>query len=111
MYRYTCKYTHEDGTTEFWKAKICPMRMSSSIYEAEITARGTTLDVLIGDYRHGRFICIPDINVGCPLSRYDDLFWNIERLSVQMNTIDAVTVACGVKVLMEQVEIARNNLT
>lgn len=41
--------------------------------------------------------CIPDIDVGCPISSMSDIFWNWERLSGQMDAVDAATVACGLK--------------
>ena len=56
-----------------------------------------------------RYERIPDFNIGYPLSRYVDLLWNIECLSAQMNTIDAITVASDVRVLMGQVEAAKEN--
>lgn len=45
MYRYIFTCVHEDGTKEFWKASISLMIKRASLYEAEITVRGTTLDV------------------------------------------------------------------
>lgn len=62
-----------------------------------IHGRGSRMDTIIGRYRIGLYVCIPDINVGCPISSMSDFFWNRERLSEQMNQTDAVTVAWVLK--------------
>ena len=48
--------------------------------------------VLLGECSDGNFICIPGIDVGCPLASLTDVFWNSERLSQIMNPVDAETV-------------------
>lgn len=65
--------------------------------ELMIYGRGSRMDTIIGRYRIGLYVCIPDINVGCPISSMSDFFWNRERLSGQMNQTDAVTVAWALK--------------
>ena len=50
---------------------------------------------------NGNFICILEINVGCPLSNWDDIFWNMERLSQLMNPVDAATVVYGIRALAD----------
>lgn len=65
--------------------------------ELMIYGRGSRMDTIIGRYRIGLYVCIPDINVGCPISSMSDFFWNRERLSEQMNQTDAVTVAWALK--------------
>lgn len=65
--------------------------------ELMIYGRGSCMDTIIGRYQNGLYLCIPDINVGCPLSSMSDLFWNRQRMSEQMNTTDAVTVAYALK--------------
>lgn len=87
---------------EKWKGEAEILRVNYRMVEAQIEGRLTRLTVLIGVYQYGHFICIPDINVGCPLSEWHDLFWNTERLSMQMNHVDAITVATGVKAVMEK---------
>ena len=42
--------------------------------------------------KNRNFICIPGIDVGCPLAGLTDVFWNSERLSQIMNPVDAETV-------------------
>ena len=100
MKEFVCRHTYEDGETMEWTGTVTPVRKSAGITEAEIRGRGSGFTVIVGEYTHGRFLCIPAVNVGCPMSRWDDVFWNRERLASLMNETDAVTVAYGVKTLM-----------
>ena len=88
MKEFVCRHTYGDGETMEWTGTVTPVRRSAGITE------------IIGEYTHGRFLCIPAVNVGCPMPRWDDVFWNRERLASLMNETDAVTVAYGVKTLM-----------
>lgn len=100
MKRFICRYTYANGEEDTWSGTVRLIRENSGMVEAFVSGRSTGLAILIGTYENGHFICIPDINVGCPLStHWDDLFWNIEHLSKLMNETDAVTVACAVKEL------------
>ena len=76
------------------------IRETPNVVEAMVEARGTHMDVIIGSYFSGHFICIPNINVGCSLSTWwDDIFWKAELLSGMMNKVDAVTASYAVKAL------------
>ncbi len=74
---------------------------SHSVCMAELLVYGreSCIDAVIGKYMSGQYICIPDIDTGCPLSRLSDIFWNRERLSVHMNETDAATVAHALRAL------------
>ena len=100
MKEFICEHTYSDGETASWTGTVTPIRRTAVTSEAEIRGRGSCFTVIVGEYAYGRFLCIPDLNVGCPMSRWDDLFWNQERLSGLMNETDAVTVSAGVKALM-----------
>lgn len=50
-------------------------------YEMEVTALGSCFHILIGKYRYGNFICIPNWGIGTELSGLGDSFWNYENLS------------------------------
>lgn len=90
-----------DAGERRWRGelKVC----GHGMYMAEliIYGRGSCMNVLIGKYRSGQYICIPDIDVGCPLSRLSDVFWNKQRLSAHMQEADAVTVTYALKALSE----------
>ena len=88
-------------TQERWPGVAQVIRETPNVVEAMVEARGTHLDVIVGKYYGGNFICIPNIDVGCSLSTWwDDIFWNTEKLSSRKNEVDAVTAAYAVKALM-----------
>ena len=66
--------------------------------EMNVNGRSGSFTVLLGSYRNKEhYICIPDLDVGCPLSfDLQDIRWNSERLGRHMNRIDAITVASAV---------------
>ena len=101
MKEFVCRHTYDDGEKAEWTGTVTPIRSTVDMRVAEIKGRGSSFTVIAGEYPYGDFLCIPEINVGCPLSRWDDLFWNQERLFSLMNETDAVTISYGVKALME----------
>lgn len=80
-----------------WTGQAEIVFQTADTAELIIYGRGSRLDTLIGRYRFGLYVCIPDMNVGCHISSMSDFFWNWERLSEQMNQTDAVTVAWALK--------------
>lgn len=91
-----------------WTGQVGIAIQTADTVELIIHGRGSRMDAIIGKYRTGLYICIPDINVGCPISSMSDFFWNRERLSEQMNQTDAVTVACALKAAASYWGIFRN---
>lgn len=86
----------KDGSRkETWTGELHLLRGGSGQYEAEINGRGTYFHILAGRHKYGNYLCIPNHDVGCELSRFSDIFWNEERLSRLMRKVDAVTVAAG----------------
>ncbi len=108
MKKYKCSCTYEDGETAAWESTVTLVRATKDQVEADIEGRGSSFRAVIGSYQYGHFICIPTIDVGCPLAGWNDVFWNRERLSKQMNITDAVTVAYGIKTIMLELEKKRN---
>ncbi len=90
-----------------WEGEIIPIQLSKEPYEVEINARDSWFHVLIGHHCYGRFICIPNWNVGTEMSSFEDVFWNRERLEqyTKLNRVDASSVACGLAALAEHFEI------
>lgn len=84
-----------------WDGEIKITRRSLNMAEFIIYGRSSCINGIVGKYMSGQYICIPDIDVGCALSRLSDTFWNKERLSSHMHEVDAVTVACALKTLSE----------
>ena len=102
MQEFICTHTYEDGEKARWTGTVTPIRRTATMTEAEISGRGSSFTVIAGSYSGGHFLCIPALDVGCPMAGWDDLLWNRERLSGLMNETDAATVAAGVKALMTE---------
>lgn len=96
-YYYKCTM-EEDGRMVSWTASIDTLRMTASgQYEAEINGRGTYFHVIAGRHKYGRFLCIPNHDIGCELADFSDIRWTVERLSMHpIGKVDAVTVAAGI---------------
>ncbi|MGE5631599.1 MAG: DUF6618 family protein [Caulobacteraceae bacterium] len=81
---------------EEWPATITKLINHGSHYEMQISSR-SSITVIFGDTLRGGFCCIPGDNAGCELAGYNDLFWNLERITAAMkNKVDAVTVAFAI---------------
>ena len=90
-----------------WEGEIIPIQILEEPYEIEISARDSWFHVLIGNHRYGRFICIPNWNVGTEMASYEDVVWNRERLEqyTKLSKVDASSVACGLAALAEYFDI------
>lgn len=81
-----------------WLGTITTMISHGSHYEIHVQSR-SALVFLIGHYAYGGFISIPAFNAGCDLAGYGDYFWNCERLTRTIGSVDAITVAQAIRVL------------
>ncbi|MFW5670001.1 MAG: DUF6618 family protein [Acetivibrio ethanolgignens] len=59
-----------------WKVEIQFLHQNGSTIEIEINGRGTYFHVIVGRHRYGKYICIPNHDIGCEQSYYSDIFWN-----------------------------------
>ena len=99
---FQCTGPAEWGADErSWSGEIKMTRRSINMVEFMIHGRSSCMNGGVGKYMSGQYICIPDIDVGCPLSRLPDTFWNKERLCAHMREVDAVTVTYALKALSE----------
>ena len=80
-----------------WSGIITNLKGSARQCEFEVQSRGSYYHVIIGKHDYGHYVCVPNWNVGCELADYSDLFWNTERLSKQLRTADAITVATAIR--------------
>lgn len=48
--------------------------------EIEVQANGWTFHVLTGEHTYGRYICIPNWDIGTEFAGPDEMYWNNERL-------------------------------
>lgn len=91
-----------------WIGRVYVTRHMLGSMELEIHGKYSIMAAVIGNYRNGWYICIPDIDVGCPISRLNDTFWNRERLSRHMPLCDAISVTEALNTLAESEEIVEN---
>ena len=97
---FVCTSPAEGGAREErWQGEVKVRNCGKDTAELVIYGRDSCINAVIGKYMSGQYICIPDIDTGCPLSRLSDLFWNKERLSAHMNKADAITVAHALRAL------------
>ena len=89
----------EGESEEKWLGEVVVKNHSMFMAELLIYGRYSCINAVIGKYMSGQYICMPDIDTGCPLSSLSDIFWNRERLSAHMNETDAVTVAHALRAL------------
>lgn len=97
---YIC-YHQTEKRKQQWTGHLDIHHISDKIFELEITGRGSHFYAIVGNHSYGNFICIPCHEVGSELASLSDVFWNLERLSKQMNNIDAVTVAYALSLLAD----------
>lgn len=76
-----------------WQGGVFVKSHNICMAELLIYGRGSCMDAVVGRYGNGQYICVPDLDIGCPLSRLTDTFWNQERLSAHVGEVDAVTIA------------------
>ena len=97
---FVCTVPAEEGKREErWLGEVKVRSYGPGMAELIIYGRDSCINAVTGKYMSGQYICMPDIDTGCPLSRLSDLFWNKERLSANMNETDAVTVAYALRAL------------
>jgi len=97
---YICHHQTKERKQQ-WTGHLDSYRISGKILEVEITGRGSHFHAIVGSHSYGNFICIPSLGVGSELASLSDVFWNLERLSRQMNSIDAATVAYALSQLAD----------
>lgn len=100
--RFECAGPEEwDACRRRWTGEVKVAGQSTDMAELIIYGRGSCMNAVVGRYTNGQYICIPDLDTGCPLSRLTDIFWNRERLSGHMPEVDAITIANALKAVSE----------
>ena len=74
----------------------------SAPYEVIAKVRSYHYHFIYGKYKDGYYISIPDWYIGCPMSHYKDISWNVKSLmAAGMSPPSAGMVAIAVSHLME----------
>lgn len=82
-----------DDETINWNAELKYIKFYQNFYEAIIEGRGSSLNIIVGFTENYNWIAIPNYDVSTSLSRFDDIFWNEEKLSSLIGCVDASTVS------------------
>lgn len=106
MYDARCRLPADEDepeTIQKWTGKIVLRSVSNDLTEVQLTARGSSFDLIIGEMQFGTFLCIPNWQVGVSLAPLSDVFRNREILQREgkLSLIDAVSVAYGLRALSE----------
>lgn len=103
---YICTGT-DDTKPIRWKGHINLLK-STDPYELEVTARYSSFHILCGKHEYGRFICIPNWNIGTELAGFSDSFWNFEHLTAyypELSPVDAISIVGALVKLSEYISI------
>lgn len=87
-----CNTVIDDETIK-WNAELKYIKFYQNFYEAIIEGRGSSLNIIVGFTDNYNWIAIPNYEVSTSLSRFDDIFWNEEKLSSLIGVIDASTIS------------------
>jgi len=99
---FKCTYT-KAKKTENWTGNIMFVKEFGSCYELRIESR-SSITVIFGKTTYGGFACMPDFGAGCHLASLTDQFWNTEKLTGVLGTIDGITVASALYALSDKIK-------
>lgn len=88
-----------------WDASVSILRFEDPC-EFSVKARGSSFQVILGNYEHGIYICIPNYDVGCDLTDLTDSICNMNRLcSAGLSLVDAISVADAISAIDEWIAL------
>jgi hypothetical protein len=93
---FRCSQTKKNKKIEYWKGTIKCLKEGKDLVEIYVESR-SSLHIVIGKTKYGNFVCIPNYDVGCYLSRFNDIFWNTEKLTSLIGEVDGITVARAIE--------------
>lgn len=67
-------------------------------YEAILEDNGYSYHIICGKHQFGHYLVIPNWNIGCEISYYNDFFWNKESISeTELDDMQAEAIAYCIK--------------
>ena len=91
---------------KLWIGEIVPIQLEQEPYEVEVTARGSYFHLLVGHHAYGKYICIPNWDVGTELASLSDAVWDLGRLnSTKLKKVDACSIAYALLELSKYINI------
>lgn len=91
---------------ETWKANVEYLKEHGDFFDVIIFSR-SSIRLMVGCGSWGNFVCVPDFKVGCYLSDFKDISWNIKKLTQLLGRIDGITAAT---VIFEIADILEHNI-
>ncbi len=104
-----CNTVIDDKVTD-WNAELKYIKFYQNFYEASIEGRGSLLNIIVGFTDNYNWVAIPNYDVSTSLSRFDDIFWNQEKLSSLIGVIDGATVSHAILFIERNKEILLETL-
>ena len=96
--RAITSYYEDNCKIEEWGASVGLIAEHGSHWELDIKGRGSQFNIVVGEYKSGWFLCVPNLDVGTGIAHPADVFYTIEKLSKALdNEVDAHTIARGVQ--------------
>jgi len=84
-----------------WKG-IVDILNEDDPHEFSVRARGCIFQVILGSYKYGAYICIPNYNIGCdlPAGMITNSYKIVECLSIAgLSSVNATSIADALKVV------------
>lgn len=76
--------------------------------EFEAIIDGDVFRIIIGKHRTGRFLCVPNWNIGTEMVETSDTFWNSERIEKYFPEIEPnkiASIVAAIKAVGEKIDI------
>lgn len=90
---FICSFLPDKGMAA-WQGTVCPLRPFEPT-DYKVCARDSMFHVISGSYSNGRYLCIPNWNIGIDIVDPDDCFWNYGRLTTaypDLNRVDVISI-------------------
>ena len=71
---------YDDYEITYHEGRISQANLSGVPYEATVFAFGKSFHLIFGYQSNGMFLCVPNANLGCELSRLTDVNWNLDAI-------------------------------
>lgn len=101
-FKYICEgYPWMDPPA--WVGNICPL-LPFDRPDYEVTARGSSFHVIIGEHSSGKYLCIPNWGIAMDLAADGNRQWNLEQLVTKypkIRSVDAVSIVDAVTAILE----------
>lgn len=105
---FQCNHSNSEvEDKQSWVGEVRQLTKTDTGFEAEVTGRGSSLYIIVNDYQHGKYVCIPSWQVSSELASPEDYFWNLEELArTTISIVDAVTVVTAIRKISKYLEAA-----